>query len=68
MKADIENVKKSGIAEALSRATNSALWQVKCASEEAAKDDFKNFKREIARARDQLEAAVDFFNELRATK
>jgi hypothetical protein len=68
MKADIENVKKAGIAEALSKAIHNALWQVKCASEDASKDSYKNFKREVARARDHLDAAVAFHDELRAQK
>lgn len=67
-KADIENVKKAGIAEALSKAAHAALWQVKCAAEEASKDGFKNSKREIEKAHDYLNAAGDFLNELRAQK
>ena len=68
MKADIANVKKTGIAEALSKAARDALWQAKCASEKASQDGFKDFTREVKKAREYLDAASAFIDELRAQK
>lgn len=60
----LDNIKKAGAAEALSKACNSRLWTARQFIESASQDSFKNFARDIAKARTAIDEAEEILGEL----
>jgi hypothetical protein len=60
---EIEKVKADGLRKALLEAVGEALWEVKRHLEDAAKDSFGNFEKNVELAKRQLANAIQLWEE-----
>lgn len=63
MKNEIDRVKNKGIVEALSSAMHSRIWEARRHLEDSSVDSWKDFPKDIAKAKRSILAAEGFYKE-----